>query len=339
LTSNGFSTSFLKQNWKRLQRLSYVMFLLVSIHIFVFKHEAWVFVWFGIWLTLFIVAWVVNKRKPKSTSAWPKRLCVPCGYIYDESVWDPDSGIAPWTRFEDLPDDWRCPVCGVGKWDFIFLLDWREITTATIMGIHELNPTVIELNISTQTPLSFRPWQFLSLGMEDEKGEFQRSYSIVEINGNLVKFLIKIKKEGRAWQWFQKAQVGDVLVYGLVSGNFTLSESVAQKVFIATGTGLSPIYAMIKAAPREIKKALYFSVSFKEDLFYFQELQAFTDIDLHIHITRESVPWLEFGRVNFEAFNYPLNTEFYICGNASVLSSAETALHNKGYTHIYFEKF
>lgn len=84
--------------------------------------------------------------------------------------------------------------------------------------------------------------------------------------------------------------MGDVLVYGLVSGNFTLSESVAQKVFIATGTGLSPIYAMIKAAPREIKKALYFSVSFKEDLFYFQELQAFTDIDLHIHITRESVP-------------------------------------------------
>lgn len=45
-------------------------------------------------------------------------LCEACGLIYDEARGDPDSGIAPGTRFEDLPDDWRCPVCGVGKDDF-----------------------------------------------------------------------------------------------------------------------------------------------------------------------------------------------------------------------------
>ena len=35
--------------------------------------------------------------------------CEPCGYIYDPVVGDPDSGIAPGTAFEDIPDDWVCP--------------------------------------------------------------------------------------------------------------------------------------------------------------------------------------------------------------------------------------
>ena len=47
-----------------------------------------------------------------------KWTCIVCGYVYDEAVGDPDSGIAPGTKFEDLPDDWVCPVCGVGKEDF-----------------------------------------------------------------------------------------------------------------------------------------------------------------------------------------------------------------------------
>ncbi len=44
-----------------------------------------------------------------------KYQCGPCGYIYDPAEGDPDSGIAPGTPFEDLPDDWVCPVCGVSK--------------------------------------------------------------------------------------------------------------------------------------------------------------------------------------------------------------------------------
>ena len=39
-------------------------------------------------------------------------------HIYDPAVGDPDSGIAPGTAFEDIPADWLCPVCGVGKEDF-----------------------------------------------------------------------------------------------------------------------------------------------------------------------------------------------------------------------------
>jgi rubredoxin-NAD+ reductase len=45
-------------------------------------------------------------------------ICHACGYIYDEAEGDPDSGLAAGTRFEDIPDDWACPLCGVAKGDF-----------------------------------------------------------------------------------------------------------------------------------------------------------------------------------------------------------------------------
>ncbi|NOU36900.1 MAG: rubredoxin [Kiritimatiellaceae bacterium] len=44
-----------------------------------------------------------------------KYTCVPCGYIYDPAAGDPEHGIAPGTAFKDIPDDWVCPECGVGK--------------------------------------------------------------------------------------------------------------------------------------------------------------------------------------------------------------------------------
>ena len=45
-------------------------------------------------------------------------VCLVCGYVYDPAVGDEDNGIAPGTSFEDLPEDWVCPLCGVGKEDF-----------------------------------------------------------------------------------------------------------------------------------------------------------------------------------------------------------------------------
>jgi flavin reductase (DIM6/NTAB) family NADH-FMN oxidoreductase RutF/rubredoxin len=47
--------------------------------------------------------------------------CSACGYIYDPEKGDPDSGILPGTPFEEIPEDWKCPVCGTEKSDFIKL--------------------------------------------------------------------------------------------------------------------------------------------------------------------------------------------------------------------------
>jgi rubredoxin len=50
-----------------------------------------------------------------------KWRCIVCDFIYDESLGWPEEGILPGTAFADIPDDWRCPDCGVGKADFILL--------------------------------------------------------------------------------------------------------------------------------------------------------------------------------------------------------------------------
>lgn len=42
-------------------------------------------------------------------------ICIICNFIYDESKGLPDEGIPPGTKFEDIPDDWYCPLCGIDK--------------------------------------------------------------------------------------------------------------------------------------------------------------------------------------------------------------------------------
>ena len=57
-------------------------------------------------------------RGADAAAAFRQYICRACGLIYDEATGDPDSGLVPGTRFEDIPDDWSCPLCGVGKADF-----------------------------------------------------------------------------------------------------------------------------------------------------------------------------------------------------------------------------
>ncbi len=47
-----------------------------------------------------------------------KYVCTVCGYVYDPEQGDPDNGVDPGTKFEDLPPDWECPICGASKDDF-----------------------------------------------------------------------------------------------------------------------------------------------------------------------------------------------------------------------------
>ncbi len=47
-----------------------------------------------------------------------KYVCDVCGYVYDPAAGDPDNSVQPGTPFEELPENWVCPLCGVGVEDF-----------------------------------------------------------------------------------------------------------------------------------------------------------------------------------------------------------------------------
>jgi rubredoxin len=58
----------------------------------------------------------MNPEKRRETM--DKYVCQVCGYVYDPEQGDPESDIPAGTSFDDLPEDWVCPVCGAGKSEF-----------------------------------------------------------------------------------------------------------------------------------------------------------------------------------------------------------------------------
>ena len=73
-------------------------------------------------IRILLVAWRgssrFNRASPGLVAAMKSYLCVICGYVYEEEKGDPIAGIAPGTRWEDVPLSWRCPDCGAGKEEF-----------------------------------------------------------------------------------------------------------------------------------------------------------------------------------------------------------------------------
>ena len=67
-----------------------------------------------------------------------KYVCTVCGYVYDEAAGDPDNGIPAGTKWEDLPADYECPLCGVGKEEF------EEENDEMLVSIFE-NQTIYQL--------------------------------------------------------------------------------------------------------------------------------------------------------------------------------------------------
>ncbi len=338
LTSNAFSTKKMWKYWKNLQRLAYLMFVLVWIHIYVFNKEIWTLITLWIWGVLFIIAFIKNKNALKNSSS-PKWLCVPCGYIYDETIWDIDSGIAPWTRFEDIPDDWVCPVYFVGKKDFI-LITWEIKTNDTkVVWVEKLTHDVIELKLAYKETLNFIPGQFVTFNLKDNEGNFSRSYSIAEKSGKILTFLIKLKSDGRAWKVLKNIKALDKINTNPIIWSFNLLKTPNPKVFISTWTWLAPIYAMLLKTPSDIPKKLYFWVAYEKDLFYIENLKQFQNLEIKLYVSREEVKWCINSRINLENESFLPDTEFYMCWSSALVEDTKAILSKKWFTKVFSEEF
>ena len=78
----------------------------------------------------------MSATEVESSTDWLVYICKACGLLYKEEEGDPDSGLAPGTRFEDIPDDWMCPLCGVTKSDFVLLVvvDKKQYASSSTDG-------------------------------------------------------------------------------------------------------------------------------------------------------------------------------------------------------------
>ena len=83
-----------------------------------------------------------NGNPTDGRGAWKQFLCRACGWIYDEKLGDPDGGLPAGTRFEDIPEDWECPLCGVTKRDFEPFVS-RDEVIAPLIGHHSETGVIV----------------------------------------------------------------------------------------------------------------------------------------------------------------------------------------------------
>ncbi len=129
VTSNDISVRIMGKKWKWLHRSVSVVFYTTCIHVALVGYggiDPVPLILGGVVFLLRSAVWI-RKRLAETdpsnnTSTGEQYKCNVCSWIYDESKGDPDGGITPGTRWEDIPASWKCPVCGVGKNDFTHII-------------------------------------------------------------------------------------------------------------------------------------------------------------------------------------------------------------------------
>ena len=353
-TSNNISQKILwAKIWKYIQRLVYPLFLLVVLHIY------FVWWWKGLYLYPALVlicarsyVWFDKNFQFKgqmsvSHSSYRKFLCLPCWYIYYEELWDPDGWLIPGTKFEEIPDDRYCPVCGVTKKDFTPLDGDYNPEHKENHGLDlvlrtkkYLTKDVVELSFYCEKELEIQPGQFCNLIFYNQEGKekITRSYSVVKYRDKLIYLWIKLKSDGEWSQYIKKLQIWDTLKALWPFWDFVLKNTSNKKIFIATGTWLSPIYHMMEKA-WDTPKELYFWVWYEKDLFYIKELNKIPNLKIHIYLSREDKTLYGYWRIDYKNIKADVKDEIYMCGSSWLIENLNSKFIEKGFTHIYFEKF
>ena len=145
ITSNDFAVRILGTKWKWLHKGVYGMFYFTCIHVALLGRHGFdlsPIVLGGVIALLRYIAW------KKATSEIPLSIlsnsmsdryqCNTCSWVYDESKGDPDGGIAPGTRWEDIPNNWKCPVCGISKTGFTQIIRAPDTKEEVPVGISYL---------------------------------------------------------------------------------------------------------------------------------------------------------------------------------------------------------
>lgn len=358
LTSNNFSMKVLWKYWKTIQQIAYVALLAGALHSSMREWEIWNA------LAIIVIFWIlkvferwdwkigknkINKENIKNESDlenFKERKCNPCWYIYNESLGDPEWGIAPGTKREDIPDNWKCPICGVGKEQFTMIVkrnSKKEYIKWKIINRKMLTKNVLELSVEFDADLKIKPWQRIWFVFEDEKWEFVRAYSIAyhENENNLTDCIFNIKLLDD-WRWSKKLRemkIWDSININWVFGHFVLNENTNEKIFIATWTWLAPIINMIKKCDKSTKKTLIFGTQYKNDIFYEEDIKKIINLQYKIFLSREEVDGYGYGRIDLDKFELNNNMEFYICGAPPVVKSMLEYLKLKWFDKIYYEQF
>lgn len=224
----------------------------------------------------------------------------------------------------------------------IYFFNAFSMQNATLVSKKFLNDHVLELKLRTEK-ISIHPGQWFFVYYLWEEIPFKRAYSVADVeqegNSSIFTFLIKLVPWGKGSELLKTVDEKTQFWLEGPNGHFILKATSNPKVFLSTGSGLAPCYRMAKADQSWAQKRFFFSVSYERDLFYLEEIKALKIPETHIHISREELEGFEKGRIQIQDFDFPLETEFYICGVPAMVKDFMTQLKEKGYKHIFIEAY
>jgi len=219
---------------------------------------------------------------------------------------------------------------------------------AKVINRQMLNDTIMEFTIETYQEMNVIPGQWALFLFEDEQWTFQRSYSIIDHDTDnertMLIFAIKLIENGRASTVFKNTHIGDEVMIRWIFGNFAIQNTQLPKVFIWTWVGIAPLLNMAKYCTT--KKQLFFSVSYKTDLFYEDRIKKIHDLEYTMYLSRENtiseqqsrLAHYSAGRIDLTKHHFDHDTEFYVCGRPEVMENIISSLTLLWYTRIYTEK-
>lgn len=207
-----------------------------------------------------------------------------------------------------------------------------------------------ELRFEKPADFTFHPGQFIQFFFDQDGKEVPRSYSISSTPADdELEFLVKILENGLASQHFLELQVGDSLPMSDPQGRFLCNPEATDQYFIATGSGMAPVMAMItnELRGKEVKHPLHllFGVRSQKDIFWIDRLEELAKDDrftFQLTLSQPDDGWDGLaGRVTMHTDDLPAEAHYYLCGSAPMVMEMRKILLTKGCeaSHMHFEIF
>lgn len=158
-----------------------------------------------------------------AAAPWRQFICRACGLVYDEQAGDPDSGLVPGTRFDDIPDDWECPLCGVVKADFEpyapIAVAASSSGTASPLAHHRRGVVIVGAGIAgwtvTETLRSHDPHLPIKLLTACDGERYHKPELSIAVSRNLDRQALVREQAADAVRRFGMRLLADTLVVGI----------------------------------------------------------------------------------------------------------------------------
>jgi glycine betaine catabolism B len=264
-----------------------------------------------------------------------KYVCSVCGYEYDPQMGLPECGFAPGTPFAELPDDFECPLCGVGKNSFGAVEPAAsEVpgTTAAVSAVISRTPTVKSVRLALQKAFFFTAGQYLQVALMGNP-QLRRCLSIS--NSPTERGYLEVTKRITDSSFSQALcglKEGDQVQITGPFGAFTIDEGRPPPAFLSGGIGITPLRSMCRyltdIRPDCAANLIYANrsedeIAFRRD---FDEIQKCSGLRVVHTLTRAADGWNgRRGRIDSELIKTEipdyLQRTFYVCGPPQMVSS------------------